>query len=235
MLAATQAYQDQKPGTSGLRKRVAVFKQQNYTENFIQSILEAANKPQFLVAGGDGRYYSKEALQKIINVCAANDVKRLVIPRQGLLSTPAASALIRKLKADGGIVLTASHNPGGEKGDFGIKYNIANGGPAPESITNKIYEISKSLKGYKTLSEPLQQVDLNELKSVNVGQMLVEIVDPVENYLELMREVFDFDKIKKLFAGKQFKIARRLNERRYGPIRAKDSCRRAWRAKREFN
>lgn len=195
---ATQAYQDQKPGTSGLRKKVRVFKQSNYVENFVQSILEAAQKPKFLVIGGDGRFYSDEAIKKIINVCAANGVERVVIPREGILSTPAASALIRSLKADGGIILTASHNPGGEDGDFGIKYNINNGGPAPEAITDKIYTISKSLTSYKSLLKR-PQVDLSENKTYNVGNMQVEVVDPVENYLNLMREVFDFEEIKNLF------------------------------------
>lgn len=195
---ATQAYQDQKPGTSGLRKRVCVFKQSNYVENFVQSILEAAQKPKFLVIGGDGRYYSDEAINKIINICAANGVERVVIPRAGILSTPAASALIRSLKADGGIVLTASHNPGGEQGDFGIKYNVNNGGPAPETLTDKIYSISKSLTSYKSLLKR-PQVDLTEVKTYNVGNMVLDVVDPVENYLKLMREVFDFDEIKKLF------------------------------------
>lgn len=202
---ATQAYQDQKPGTSGLRKRVTVFQKPDYTENFIQAILEANSKPKFLVVGGDGRYYSEEAIKKIINICAANGVQRLVVPQDGILSTPAASALIRSLKADGGIILTASHNPGGPDGDFGIKYNTSNGGPAPESVTDKIYEISKSLTSFKSLFKR-PQVDLGQLKCHQVGQMTVEVVDPIDNYLELMKQVFDFDKIRKLFTEKNFKM-----------------------------
>uniref|UniRef100_A0A6G1SFN0 phosphoglucomutase (alpha-D-glucose-1,6-bisphosphate-dependent) n=1 Tax=Aceria tosichella TaxID=561515 RepID=A0A6G1SFN0_9ACAR len=196
---STQAYGDQKPGTSGLRKRVVVFKQSNYVENFIQAILEAAQKPASLVVGGDGRYYSEEAIGKIINVCAANGVGKIVVPVGGILSTPAASALIRSLKADGGIILTASHNPGGPDGDFGIKYNTSNGGPAPESITNKIYEISKSLTTYKSLLKRAQ-VKLDQTGSFEVGNgCTVTVVDPVDNYLSLMKEVFDFDQLKRLF------------------------------------
>lgn len=197
---ATQAYQDQKPGTSGLRKRVTVFQQPNYVENFIQAILEAASKPKCLVVGGDGRYFSEEAIKKIINVCAANGVERLIMSRGGILSTPAASALIRSTKADGGIILTASHNPGGKDGDFGIKYNVSNGGPAPESVTNKIYEISKSLTSYKSLLKS-PKIDTESFKA---GNMSVEVVDPVENYLELIKQYIDLDKIKgKLFDGKK--------------------------------
>lgn len=203
---ATQAYQDQKPGTSGLRKRVEVFKQPDYVENFTQSILSAAQKPKVLVVGGDGRYYSEEAIRKIINICAANGVEKIVIPQAGILSTPAASAMIRSLKADGGIILTASHNPGGEQGDFGIKYNVSNGGPAPESITDEIYLTSKSLASYRSLLKR-PQVELSDKKSYTVGNMQVEVVDPIENYLNLMREVFDFDVIKKLFQeGSKFKM-----------------------------
>lgn len=194
----TQNYTDQKPGTSGLRKKVTVWQQPNYTENFVQSILEAANKPEFLVVGGDGRYYSKEVIMTIINICAANKVKRLVIPKDGILSTPAASALIRSMKADGGIILTASHNPGGKDGDFGIKYNISNGGPAPESITDKIYEKTKSITSYKCLMKR-PNLDLSVMGSTSHGGLNVDIIDPIDNYLELMKEVFDFDKIRSLF------------------------------------
>lgn len=198
---ATQAYQDQKPGTSGLRKKVKVFEQPNYTENFVQAILEATGKPSVLVVGGDGRYYSEEAIKKILTICAANGVERLIIPQNGILSTPAASALIRSIKASGGIILTASHNPGGPDADFGIKYNIDNGGPAPESITNKVFEVSKNLTSYKSLLKR-PQVDLSEKGIYKIGNLEVEVVDPIENYLMLMREVFDFEKIRKLFAGK---------------------------------
>lgn len=195
---ATQAYSDQKPGTSGLRKRVTVFRQPNYTENFIQAILEANSKPKFLVVGGDGRYYSEEAIKKIINVCAANSVDRIIVSQNGILSTPAASALIRKVGAEGGIILTASHNPGGEDGDFGIKYNTSNGGPAPEAVTNKIYEVSKSISSYKSLLKR-PQLDLSSLHSFSVASMKVDVIDPVENYLELLKNVFDFEELRKLF------------------------------------
>jgi phosphoglucomutase len=200
---STQAYGDQKPGTSGLRKRVEVFKQANYVENFVQAILDAAQQPTHLVVGGDGRFYSEEAIGKIINVCAANGVKKVVVPVGGILSTPAASALIRSLKADGGIILTASHNPGGPDGDFGIKYNIANGGPAPESITNKIYELSKGMTSYKSLVKRAQ-VKLDQMGSFEVGNnCTLVVVDPVDNYLALMKEVFDFEMLKRLFDADQ--------------------------------
>lgn len=205
----TQAYQDQKPGTSGLRKKVNVFQKQDYTENFIQSVLDAnfgdEAKPRLLVVGGDGRYYSDEAIKKIINICVANGVQRLVIPQNGILSTPAASALIRSLKADGGIILTASHNPGGPDGDFGIKYNTSNGGPAPESVTDKIYKISQTLTSFKSLLKR-PKVDLATIATHQIGQMSLDIVDPVENYLSLMKQVFDFEKIRKLFTSNNFKM-----------------------------
>ena len=199
---STQAFDDQKPGTSGLRKRVKVFEERpNYMENFIQSTLEAAGQPKFLVLGGDGRYYSNEAIAKILNVCAANGVQRLVVAQGGILSTPAASALIRGLKADGGIILTASHNPGGPEGDFGVKYNSSNGGPAPESLTNQIYAISQSITSYKSLFRR-SHVQLDLVGSQNFGGLMqVDVVDPIENYLALMNEVFDLNMIKeKLFS-----------------------------------
>lgn len=214
----TQAYADQKPGTSGLRKRVSVFEQSNYTENFIQSILDAqTERPKFLVVGGDGRYYSEQAIGKIINLCAANGVGRLVIPVNGILSTPAASALIRSLKADGGIILTASHNPGGPDGDFGIKYNISNGGPAPEAVTNKIYELSKSITTFKSLLKR-PQIKLDEVGQHTIGACQVQIVDPIDNYLALMKEVFDFDLIKRLFASENGKKFRMLADSMHGVL-----------------
>lgn len=202
---ATQAYQDQKPGTSGLRKKVKTFQQLNYTENFIQAILESISKPKLIIVGGDGRFYSEEAIRKIISICAANGVERLVVAKDGILSTPAVSDLVRTLKADAAIVLTASHNPGGEDHDFGIKVNTANGGPAPESVTDKIYKISCQLKSYKTLLKR-PQVDLSKIYKFFVYDLEVEIVDPVEGYLNLMRDVFDFDMIKNLFKKGDFKM-----------------------------
>ena len=151
----TTTFKDQKPGTSGLRKRVKVFQQQHYTENFIQSIFNATTIGDTLVVGGDGRYYLKEAIQTIIRMGVANGVKKFVVGKDGILSTPAGSNLIRKLGVKGGgILLTASHNAGGPDKDFGIKYNVGNGGPAPESVTNRIYECSLELKEYTIADIP---------------------------------------------------------------------------------
>ncbi|MBW0488128.1 hypothetical protein O181_027843 [Austropuccinia psidii MF-1] len=194
----TTIFNDQKPGTSGLRKRVKIFQQANYTENFVQAILDGMPAPgakgSTLVVGGDGRYYSPECIQKIIKIAAGNGVKKLIIGQATILSTPAASNLIRKKKADGGILLTASHNPGGPNADFGIKFNVSNGGPAPESITNKIYEITKNLKSYKIIELP--NVDLSKLGTQTLGPLEIEIVDSVADYLELLKSIFDFDLIK---------------------------------------
>ncbi|KAA1084238.1 Phosphoglucomutase-2 [Puccinia graminis f. sp. tritici] len=199
----TNAFNDQKPGTSGLRKRVKVFEQANYTENFIQAILDGMPEPgakgSTLVVGGDGRYYSPECIQKIIKLAAGNQVKHLIIGHKGILSTPAVSNLIRKRKADGGILLTASHNPGGPNADFGIKYNVSNGGPAPEGVTDKIYEITKTLKSYKMIELP--EVDLLKLGPQNLGPISLEIVDSVADYLVLLKSIFDFDSIKAYLHG----------------------------------
>ncbi len=150
---ATTPYVDQKPGTSGLRKKTAVFQQPNYVENFVQSIFDSLENfaGKTLVIGGDGRFYNREAIQKAIRIAAANGFGRIVVGQGGLLSTPAVSALIRSIGAYGGIILSASHNPGGPDGDFGIKYNVSNGGPAPEKITEAIYTQTKSITEYKTL------------------------------------------------------------------------------------
>lgn len=194
---ATIPFQDQKPGTSGLRKKVTVFQQPHYTENFIQAILEAIPEGcngATLVVGGDGRYYNDCVIQLIVGIAAANGVKKLIIGQNGLLSTPATSHVIRIRKATGGIILTASHNPGGPKNDLGIKYNLANGGPAPESVTNKIYDISKSLKEYKI--EKLDPVDLSTIGTTKAGSVEVEIIDPTDDYVVLMKEIFDFPLIK---------------------------------------
>jgi len=198
---ATQPYPDQKPGTSGLRKKVPVFQQPNYVENFVQSIFDSLEgfAGATLVIGGDGRFYNREAIQKAIRIASANGFGRIVIGRGGLLSTPAVSALIRSIGAYGGIILSASHNPGGPDGDFGIKYNIGNGGPAPEKITDAIFARTKSIALYKTLDSP--DVDLDALGESDVGGARVVIVDPVENYAALMRTLFDFDAIRALFAS----------------------------------
>jgi phosphoglucomutase len=198
---ATKPYADQKPGTSGLRKKVPVFQQPNYVENFVQSVFDSLDgfSGQTLVVGGDGRYYNREAIQTVIRVAIANGFGRIVVGRGGLLSTPAVSGLIRALGAYGGVVLSASHNPGGPDGDFGIKYNIGNGGPAPEKITDAIFARTKSIASYKTIDS--NDVDLDALGVVAMGGASVEIVDPVTQYAALMRTLFDFAAIRALFAS----------------------------------
>jgi phosphoglucomutase len=195
---ATKSYDGQKPGTSGLRKRVKVFQQEHYTENFIQAILDAMPAPgvanSTLVIGGDGRYHSKPTVQSILKIAAANGVKKLYIGQDAILSTPAASNIIRQYKADGGILLTASHNPGGPDNDFGIKYNVNNGGPAPESVTDKIFERTKSITAYKVLDAG--ELDLSKIGKYTYGPMEVEIIDSVKDYLALLKEIFDFPLIK---------------------------------------
>jgi phosphoglucomutase len=197
----TTAFSDQKPGTSGLRKKVPVFKQPHYLENFVQSIFDSLDgfSGKTLVIGGDGRYYNKEAIQIAIRIAAANGFGRIIVGQHGWVSTPAVSALIRSLKAFGGIILSASHNPGGPEGDFGIKYNIGAGGPAPEKITDAIFARSKTISQYKTLDTP--DVDLGKLGETKVADATVEIVDPVDNYAKLMRTLFDFNAIRALLAG----------------------------------
>lgn len=204
---ATTPFGDQKPGTSGLRKKVKVFAEENYTENFIQCILDAAGesviKGSLLVVGGDGRYYLKEVVDLIIRICAANGVSRLMIGQNGILSTPAVSSLIRSNKANGGIICTASHNPGGKDNDFGIKFNCENGGPAPDAFTNKMFELSKVIKAYK-IAEGIN-VDLNTIGTnkfdINGQPFVVDIIDSVANYVELMKEIFDFPKLKAFVSG----------------------------------
>ncbi|ORY03725.1 hypothetical protein K493DRAFT_311625 [Basidiobolus meristosporus CBS 931.73] len=205
----TTPYEGQKPGTSGLRKRVKVFQQKNYTENFIQATLAAMPAPgakgSTLVVGGDGRYYSKDAIQIIIRLAAGNGVTKLIIGRNGILSTPAASNLIRKRKVSGGILLTASHNPGGPENDFGIKYNISNGGPAPEAVTDAIYEKTTQIKEYYESNIP--EVDLNQIGEQSFDGFSVEIVDSVADYVEMSKEIFDFPKIKEFFQKRpEFKV-----------------------------
>ena len=196
---ATTPYADQKPGTSGLRKKVPVFQQPNYVENFVQSIFDSLEgfSGKTLVIGGDGRYYNREAIQKAIRIAAANGFGRIVVGKGGILSTPAVSALIRAIGAYGGIILSASHNPGGPEGDFGIKYNIGNGGPAPEKITDAIFARTKAIAAYRTIDAA--DVDLDTLGETHLEGASVEIVDPVVNYAALMRTLFDFDAIRALF------------------------------------
>ncbi|KAF8923267.1 hypothetical protein EDD21DRAFT_448325 [Dissophora ornata] len=193
----TKTFDGQRPGTSGLRKRVKVFQQEHYTQNFIQATLEAiptGAKGAVLVVGGDGRFFSPEAVQMIIRIAAGNEVAKLIIGQHTIMSTPAASNLIRMRNATGGILLTASHNPGGPDNDFGIKYNMSNGGPAPESVTEKIYEITQKLTSYREIALPT--VDLSTIGTQHIGNLEVEIVDSVADYLVLLKDIFDFDLIK---------------------------------------
>ena len=198
---STTPFTDQKPGTSGLRKSVEVFQQPHYLENFVQSIFDSLEdcEGQTIVLGGDGRYYNREAIQIILKMAAANGIGRILVGRGGIMSTPAASAIIRQYKAFGGIVLSASHNPGGPNGDFGIKYNITNGGPAPEKITEAIFAHTKVIDSYKILD--VDDVNLDKLAVTRLGEMGVEIIDPVEPYARLMESLFDFDSIRQLFKG----------------------------------
>lgn len=197
----TTPYQDQKPGTSGLRKKVPVFAQVNYAENFIQSIFDSLEgfEGQTLVIGGDGRYYNREVIQKAIKMAAAAGFGKVMVGQGGILSTPAASNIIRKYKAFGGIILSASHNPGGPTEDFGIKYNIGNGGPAPEKITDAIFARSKVIDTYKIAD--VVDLDLDAIGSFDVAGMAVEVIDPVADYAELMEQLFDFPSIRALIAS----------------------------------
>jgi phosphoglucomutase len=197
----TKPYLDQKPGTSGLRKKVPVFQQTNYAENFIQSIFNSLDgfKGQTLVIGGDGRYYNREVIQIAIKMAAANGFGRILVGRGGILSTPAASNVIRKYKAFGGIVLSASHNPGGPTEDFGIKYNIGNGGPAPEKVTDAIYAGTRTIETYKIAE--VADVNLDIEGSQTVAGMDVVVIDPVADYAELMEKLFDFRAIRNLIGG----------------------------------
>jgi len=193
---ATQPFEDQKPGTSGLRKQVPVFQKRHYLENFIQSIFDSLEgySGATLVVGGDGRYYNRQAIQIILKMAAANGFGRVLVGQGGILSTPAVSAIIRKYQAFGGIILSASHNPGGPEGDFGVKYNTGNGGPAPEKITDAIYARSREIEGYQILEAA--DIDLDQLGSSSLGSMAVEVIDSVTDYAELMQSLFDFDAIR---------------------------------------
>ena len=206
MLIKTSPYNDQKPGTSGLRKKVTRFQEPNYLANFVQSIFDCLPelKGSTLVIGGDGRYYNREAIQIIISMAAANQVAKLLIGQSGILSTPAASHLIRKHQALGGIILSASHNPGGENGDFGIKFNASNGGPAPESLTDQIFEVSQTITAFhKADNTP---VDLDSINNSLVDGMQVVIIDAVNDYADLMETLFDFPKIKELVTKPEFTV-----------------------------
>ncbi len=189
----TQPFTDQRPGTSGLRKKVRTFQTPHYLENFVQSIFDTqpALAGGTLVLGGDGRYYNRQATQLIIRMAAANGIGRVLVGQGGLLSTPAASCVIRKYRANGGIILSASHNPGGPDEDFGIKFNTANGGPAPEGVTEAIFARTREITGYRTLTT--EDIDLDTLECVTLGNTHVEIIDPVADYAALMEDLFDFD------------------------------------------
>ena len=197
----TTPFSDQKPGTSGLRKKVKVFQQPHYLENFVQSIFDSLEgfEGKTLVVGGDGRYGNVEATQTIIEMAAANGFGRVLVGCDALLSTPAASCVIRKYEAFGGIVLSASHNPGGPDEDFGIKYNIGNGGPAPEKITDAMFENTKTISQYKKIEAA--DMPLDKEHEFKVGDMTVTVIDPVADYAELMAKLFDFDAIRNLFAS----------------------------------
>lgn len=198
---ATKPYKDQKPGTSGLRKRVAIFQQLHYLENFVQSVFDTIKAPAgaTLALGGDGRYYNREAIQVILKIAAANGFGRILVGRNGILSTPAASCIIRKYHTYGGIILSASHNPGGPDGDFGIKYNTTNGGPAPEKITDAIFAASKQISHYRIANVP--DVALDVSGEIKVGDLTVSIIDPVTDYADLMETLFDFNAIRAFLRG----------------------------------
>lgn len=200
----TTPFADQKPGTSGLRKKVTVFQQPHYLENFVQSTFDSLEDyaGTTLVVGGDGRFYNDCAIHTILKMAAANGFGRVLVGRDGLLSTPAASAVIRKHKAFGGIILSASHNPGGPDGDFGIKYNITNGGPAPEKVTDAIYAHSKEISQYRIFEGA--DIPLSRIGEYTLGDMTVSVIDPVSDYAELMQHLFDFNKISALFESGKF-------------------------------
>jgi phosphoglucomutase len=203
---STQPFNDQKPGTSGLRKLVTRFQTPHYLENFVQSIFDSLTdyQGQTLVVGGDGRYYNRPAIQVILKMAAANGFGKVLVGQGGILATPAASCLIRKFGAYGGIVLSASHNPGGPDGDFGIKYNIGNGGPAPEKITDAIFDRTISITEYKILEAA--DINLDQIGSFMLGDMSVEVLDAVSDYAELMQSIFDFDAIRTLLTSGTFSL-----------------------------
>ncbi|MEO5597662.1 MAG: alpha-D-glucose phosphate-specific phosphoglucomutase, partial [Novosphingobium sp.] len=198
---STTPFAGQKPGTSGLRKKVRVFAQPNYAENFIQATFDAAGAPPgtTLVIGGDGRYHNRTVIQTAIRMAAANGYGRVLVGQGGILSTPAASHVIRKYGASGGLILSASHNPGGPDEDFGIKYNVANGGPAPEAVTEAIYARTLEIDRWLTVDAP--DVELDALGTSQVGEMHVEVIDSVADYAALMEQLFDFPAIRAAVAG----------------------------------
>ncbi len=202
----TTPFEGQKPGTSGLRKKVSVFKQPHYLENFIQSTFNALGdcEGKTLVVGGDGRYYNQTAIQIILKMAAANGFAHVWVGQNGILSTPAASCVIRKYQAFGGLILSASHNPAGIDGDFGIKFNTSNGGPAPESITNQIYQQTAEISQYKISNAA--DIALHKLGTQSLGEMSVEVIDSVVDYTELMATIFDFRAIQALLTSSNFSM-----------------------------
>ena len=197
----TSPFNDQKPGTSGLRKKVKHFQQAHYLENFVQSIFSSIGdfKGKTLILGGDGRFYNQDAIQVILRMASANGFAKVIVGQHGIFSTPAASVVIRKKKAFGGIILSASHNPGGPDEDFGIKYNTGNGGPAPEKITDAIYEKTLEITEYDTLDSQTD-IDLSQLASHDLEGMTVQVIDSVTDYAQLMNELFDFEAIKTMIS-----------------------------------
>jgi len=202
----TTPFDDQRPGTSGLRKKVKVFQAPHYLENFVQSIFNVLEGYQgkTLVVGGDGRYYNREALQIILKMATANGFGKVMVGSGGILSTPAASCVIRKYHAFGGIILSASHNPGGPDDDFGIKYNTDNGGPAPEKITEAIYDQSREIKQYLTMEAA--DIDLDTIGEQHLGDMRVVIFDPVSDYADMMEQLFDFEAMRALLTSATFSM-----------------------------
>jgi phosphoglucomutase len=200
----TQPYSDQRPGTSGLRKKTRLFLQPNYIENFAQSVFDALSETgihdfskETLVLGGDGRFHNRAAIQIILKIAAGNGFGRILVGRGGLVSTPAMSAIIRRRSALGGLLLTASHNPGGIEADFGIKYNIQNGGPAPEAFTEKIYAKSRAINRFYSLDS--SDIDIDRAGSVSLGGSQISVIDPLEDYVGVMGTLFDFSSMSDLF------------------------------------
>lgn len=202
----TESFDDQKPGTSGLRKKVVQFQQAGYLENFVQAVFNtiAPCTGKTLVLGGDGRFYNREAIQVIIRMAVANGFSHILVGQGGILSTPAASCVIRKNQACGGVILSASHNPGGPDEDFGIKFNGENGGPAPEKLTDAIFEQTLTIEHYQTIDS--NDVDLDEISTTQVAQTKIDVIDPVNDYADLMESMFDFDLMKALLTQGDFRM-----------------------------
>lgn len=206
---ATQVFEGQKPGTSGLRKKVTVFQQAHYLENFVQSIFNTLNDGsgcagKTLVIGGDGRFYNRTAIQTIVRMAVANGFARLLVGQGGILSTPAASCVIRKHHACGGIILSASHNPGGPNGDFGIKFNGENGGPATEQVTNAIFSHTETIQQYYSIDH--NDIELDTVGETQIGETTVQVIDAVTDYADLMESLFDFNVMRTLLGNGQFRM-----------------------------